>query len=116
MTAIATPQRHTNRRRHLLAVPSTAARIDSRFESRWSSLTIRLAVAADAARLRHLAHMDSARPLSGQALLAEQSGAVIAALSLSDGAVIADPFVPSADAVAMLRLRAGQLRESATAA
>lgn len=116
MTAIATSHRSANRRRHLLAVPAAAATTDARFQPRWSSLTIRLSVAADATQLRRLAYMDSARPLSGPALLAEQGGTVIAALSLSDGAVVADPFVPSADAVAMLRLRATQLRESATAA
>jgi hypothetical protein len=34
---------------------------------------------------------------------------VVAALSLRDGAVIADPFVPTADIVALQRLRARQL-------
>jgi hypothetical protein len=60
--------------------------------------------------------MDSARSLSGQTLLAEQGGSVVAALSLADGAVIADPFVASADAVEMLRVRAAQLSRSAATA
>jgi len=117
MSAIATNHRLSNRRHQLLAVPAAApVRTESRPESRWSPLVIRLAVAADETQLRRLAHMDSSRPLSGQALLAEQGGSVIAALSLDDAA-IADPFVASADALAMLRVRAAQLnRSSATAA
>jgi hypothetical protein len=103
-------------RRHLQPLPSEPATPGSALERRWSPLVIRLAVAADAGSLRRLAHMDSARPLSGQALLAEQDGSVIAALSLRDGAAIADPFVASAEAVAMLRLRAMQLRDSSAAA
>jgi hypothetical protein len=118
MTAIATHRRRSNLRRHLLVVPAApATHTEARPEPRWSALVIRLAVAADEAKLRRLAHLDSARPLSGQALIAEQGGSVVAALSLDDGAVIADPFVASADAAAMLRVRAAQLSNStATAA
>lgn len=119
MTAIATTHHRRHRGRRLLVVPGPAgARVSTaQREPRWAPLVIRLAVAADDAKLRRLAHLDSARPLSGQALLAEQSGSLVAALSLDDGAAIADPFVPSADAVTMLCVRAAQLRESvATAA
>ncbi len=118
MTAIATNHRLSNRSRHLLVVPAASpVSATPRLQPRWSPLVIRLAVASDETELRRLAHMDSARPLSGQTLLAEQGGSVIAALSLDDGAAIADPFVASADAVAMLRVRAEQLnRGSATAA
>jgi hypothetical protein len=117
MTAIATTHRRGTRRAHLLAVPAAKqVPTESHSEPRWSALVIRLAVTADEAQLRRLAHMDSARSLSGQALLAEQGGSVIAALSLGDGRAIADPFRPSADAVAMLRVRAAQLSRSAAAA
>ena len=117
MSAIARTHSRTDHRRHLLMVPPAGFRSATRHpESRWAPLVIRLAVAADAASLRRLAHMDSARPLSGQALLAEQAGSVIAALSLDDGAVIADPFLPSADAVALLRLRATQFAATRVAA
>lgn len=118
MTAIATTHHRHNRGRHLLVVPAPAAgRVrNAQPEPRWAPLVIRLAVAADDAELRRLAHLDSARPLSGQALLAEQSGSLIAALSLDDGAAIADPFVPSAYAVTLLCVRAAQLRESAATA
>jgi hypothetical protein len=118
MSAIATNHRRGNLRRHLLVVPTASATHTApRPDPRWSALVIRLAVAADETQLRRLAHLDSARPLSGQSLLAEQGGSVVAALSLDDGAVIADPFVASADAAAMLRVRAAQLSKStATAA
>jgi hypothetical protein len=78
---------------------------------------IRLAVAADEEPLRQLAQLDSARPLHGQKLVAEQSGAIVAAVSLTDEGAIADPFTPTADAIALLRLRARQLQSGeATAA
>jgi hypothetical protein len=113
MSAIATNHRPSNRRRHLLAVPATATvRADPRPAPRWSAVTIRLSVDADGPRLRRLAHMDSARPLSGQTLLAEQGGAAVAALSLADGRAIADPFVATADVQALLALRAEQLRSA----
>jgi hypothetical protein len=113
MSAIATRNRRRNGR-HLLVVPPAATQTASPAEpAHWSALVIRLAVSADETRLRRLAHMDSARPLSGRTLLAEQGGSVIAALSLDDGVAIADPFVTSADAVAMLRVRAAQLSKRA---
>jgi hypothetical protein len=116
MTAIATHHRR-NHRRHLLVVPTTpAAHAEARPAPRWSALVIRLAVAADETKLRRLAALDSARPLSGQALIAEQGGSAIAALSLDDGAAVADPFIASADAVAMLRVRATQLSAGAATA
>lgn len=114
MTAIATINRRRSRRNHLLVVPATVGtRTEPRPEPHWSALVIRLAVRADEKELRRLAHMDSARPLSGQTLLAEQGGSVVAAVSLDDGTAIADPFVASADAVAMLRVRAAQLSKRA---
>jgi len=114
MSAIASNQSRSLRS-HLQAVPATRIQTAAP-QPRWSALMIRLAVAADAQQLRHLAQMDSARPLSGQTLLAEQGGSIIAALSLADGSAIADPFVASADAVAMLRVRAAQLNSDSAAA
>ena len=112
MSAIATNRQRNAR--HLLVVPPTARQTAPRPQpGRWAALVIRLAVQADETKLRRLAHMDSARPLSGRTLLAEQGGSVIAALSLDDGSAIADPFVASADAVAMLRVRAAQLSRRA---
>lgn len=82
----------------------------------WSPVVIRLAVAADEEALRHLAQLDSARPLAGQKLLAEHAGSLVAAVSLADGTAIADPFRTTADAVQLLRLRAQQLGRSTAAA
>lgn len=76
---------------------------------RWSPVVIRMAVNDDEVALRRLAHLDSARPLSGQALLAEHGGSVVAAVSMADGSAIADPFRTTADTVELLRLRAAQL-------
>ena len=65
---------------------------------------VRPARPVDAADLRRLAALDSARPLTGDVLLAEQSGGdVAAAISLDTGAVIADPFQPTAHLVELLR-------------
>lgn len=116
MPALAAHRRSNRHRQPTVARPTPSPRRQARLAARWSALIIRMAVNADEKPLRRLAHLDSSRPLSGRALLAEQDGALIAALSLEDGAVIADPFRPSADAVTMLRVRAAQLRRSAAAA
>jgi hypothetical protein len=72
-------------------------------------LTVRLACAADWPRLRDVAELDSAPLPSAPLLVGERDGRPVAAVSLSDGAVIADPFVATADVVALLQLRARQL-------
>jgi hypothetical protein len=72
-------------------------------------LTIRLATPEDAASLRQLAALDSARPLTGRVLLAELDGAPLAAVALENGSVTADPFRHSHDAVRLLMLRRYQL-------
>jgi hypothetical protein len=69
----------------------------------------------DDAAVRRLARLDSARPLREPVLLAEDGGRPVAALSLADGRVVADPFRRTRDAVAMLRLRAAQLEAAARA-
>ena len=75
-----------------------------------TSLTIRPATPADASALADLARLDCARPLVGDVLVAEAAGRPVAALALDSGRAVADPFHPSAEAVAVLRVRAGQLR------
>jgi hypothetical protein len=72
-------------------------------------VTIRVAAPDDAEALRRLAELDSARPLTGHLLLAEQRGEPVAAISLGTGSVVADPFRRSADAAHLLRLRRYQL-------
>ena len=76
------------------------------------SLTIRLARPVDDWAITRLAAFDSAKPLPGDVLLAEADGIPVAAVSVDTGAKLADPFVLSGEAVAVLRMRAAQLRAS----
>jgi hypothetical protein len=75
-----------------------------------NAITIRTATDADDEALRRLAILDTRRPLAGRILVAEEDGAVTAALSLDERRTIADPFEPSAAAVELLRARARALR------
>ena len=69
-------------------------------------ITIRPAYADDYRALIRLAALDSAdAPPAHPLLLAEVDGQLRVALSLRDGAVIADPYFPSAAIVALLRRR-----------
>ena len=73
-------------------------------------ITVRSAVASDLSELARLAALDSATPPRGPALIAEADSRLIAALPLGSGRPIADPFEPTAEIVALLRLRAEQVR------
>lgn len=64
----------------------------------------------DELTLRRLAALDSTRPIRGRAIVAEVDGRTIAAIGVDDQRVVADPFEHTADAVELLRLRAGRLR------
>ena len=75
-------------------------------------VTVRHATGADGRDLARLAALDSARPIDGAALIAESDARIIAALPLGSGRPIADPFEPSAELLALLELRARQLRET----
>jgi len=73
-------------------------------------VVIRPAREADEPLLRELAELDSAEPLRGAVLVAVVDGRPWAAHAIDDDRGIADPFVPSAEAAGLLRLRARQLR------
>ena len=73
-------------------------------------LRIRAATDADMPALVRLARLDSSRPPAGTIIVAEEGGGITAALAAEDGATIADPFRATAPVVAMLRLRAEQLK------
>jgi hypothetical protein len=73
-------------------------------------IALRLAGADEADELKRLAGVDSARPLLGDSIVALVDGRLVAAMSLADGRLIANPFVPTADAAALLRTRATQVR------
>jgi hypothetical protein len=71
------------------------------------TVTIRMAVSADAAALSRLAQLDSARPpASTRILVAEVGGELRAALPLDGPPAIADPFQRTASLVTMLVERA----------
>ncbi|HWV88126.1 MAG TPA: hypothetical protein VNZ62_21955 [Capillimicrobium sp.] len=75
-----------------------------------TDVTIRYAFPADADAVAALAAVDSQAPPEGELLVAEVGGELWAAVSLTTGQAIADPFRPSADVVALLQARARQLR------
>jgi hypothetical protein len=71
-------------------------------------LVLRPATSADSHDLERLAALDSARPLSGDVLVAAAGGELRAALSVDSGRAVADPFWPSAELVDLLRAAAGE--------
>jgi hypothetical protein len=72
-------------------------------------IALRLAGPDEADELADLAGLDSQRPLTGAILVAVVDGRLVAAISLSDGRVLADPLVPTSEARALLQARAAQL-------
>jgi len=74
------------------------------------AITIRPARDVDAWAITRLAALDSAKPLTGDLLLAEADGIPVAAVEILTGDAVADPFIASAEAVTVLRVRAAQLR------
>ena len=78
-----------------------------------SRVTVRMADDRDAVALARLAALDSAAPPVGPTLLAEIDGEVAAALPLTRGAAVADPFRRTSAAIELLELRAAQIRAHA---
>ena len=74
-----------------------------------SPLAIRRSAPGDGDRIRLLARLDDRRAPAGPCLVAEIEGEMVAALSLVTGAAVSDPFRGTADALALLQLRAAQL-------
>jgi len=75
-----------------------------------TDVTIRYAFPEDADAVATLAVVDSQATPEGELLVAEVGGELWAAVSLTTGQAIADPFRPTADVVALLQARARQLR------
>src|SRR6266540_6688638 len=61
-----------------------------------ASYKTRMAVAEDAPNLRRLAALDSQSPPGGPVLIGEIDGVPAAAISLTSGRAVADPFRPTA--------------------
>jgi hypothetical protein len=71
-----------------------------------SSIAIRAATqAGDEDIVRRLAALDSAGTPETPVVVALVDGRPVAAASLVDGSVVADPFVPTADVVELLQAR-----------
>jgi hypothetical protein len=85
-----------------MSTPPTSPRIEG--------VVLRTARADDDVDLIRLAELDGALPLAAPALIAEENGAIVAALCLSTGRAVADPFVPSLHVVERLRQHAARRR------
>jgi hypothetical protein len=70
---------------------------------------IRAATDQDVRALLRLASLDSQRPLGGHILIGEIDGVPAAAISLSDGRVVSDPFLHTALLTQSLRMRAAAI-------
>ena len=74
-----------------------------------SVIAFRSATADDDRVLRDLSELDSSSPVQRPAVLAIVDGDAVAAVSLSDGRIVADPFTRTEDVVTMLRARVAAL-------
>jgi hypothetical protein len=73
-------------------------------------ITIRHSTSRDRVRVEELAELDGRPAPEGDALVAEVDGKLWAAVGVDDGAAVADPFLPTADVVWLLQVRAEQER------
>lgn len=69
----------------------------------FDSVTIRLATGEDHDGIAHVAERDSRPAPPSPQLVAERNGVIEAVRSLRTGAVVADPFRPTARLVKLLR-------------
>jgi hypothetical protein len=75
-----------------------------------TEIALRLATSRDDADLARLAELSERPTTPGAWVIAEIDGAVRAAVPLSGGEPLGDPFRPTAELLALLSLRARQLR------
>ncbi len=106
INALVAEQHVADLRRAAQRRPATRSGTIDRYAPR---VELRLADAGDAHVVARLAELDSARELEGPVLLALLDGDAVAGMSLREGRVVANPFVPANQAVALLRLRAEHL-------
>ena len=81
-----------------------------------TSISLRIARTEDRPAVTRVAQRDSALLPAEPLLLAVAPGGVRAAISLSDGKIVADPFVHTAELVDLLRARARQLARTTPSA
>jgi hypothetical protein len=82
-------------------------------ENRTSTIALRPVASHEDRVLRRLSELDSARTLERPAVLAVVDGEPVAAISLSDGQIVADPFTRTEDVVELLRHRVTAIRKAA---
>jgi hypothetical protein len=75
-------------------------------------VTMRLAVEADATRLAQIAGVARKGLPRAPLLIGEIGGRPVAAVSLSDGAIVSERLDAAREVVALLRFRASQLRRA----
>jgi hypothetical protein len=85
------------------------------FDDEESRLVVRAFRERDIDAVRLLAALEGGHLPTGPVLVAEVDDEVVAALPLDGGRPLADPFRPTAHVVALLELRARQLRDGAVA-
>jgi hypothetical protein len=73
-------------------------------------ITIRAAAAQDSAAIDRLGLLDGHRLPSGNRLVAEAGGQILAAADIASGTTIADPFKPTGGLARLVAMRAEQLR------
>jgi hypothetical protein len=76
-----------------------------------ASVELRVARVDETPDVRRLAQLDDAPELEGPAMLAVVGGEAVAAMSLSDLRIVANPFVRTQHAVKLLRLRGAHLSD-----
>jgi hypothetical protein len=79
-------------------------------------ITIRHSTGMDRVAVEGLAELDGRPAPVGETLLAEVDGKLWAAVGVDDGAAVADPFLPTADVLWLLQIRAEQERAARAAA
>jgi hypothetical protein len=79
-----------------------------------SVIAFRTATSEDDSLLRDLSALDSHPPLQRPAVIAVVDGSAVAALSLRDGQIVADPFTRTEDVVGLLRARVAALAAERT--
>lgn len=111
MMALARSRMDDLRRSAGHCIPKQRLRQPQRVDATENAVTLRLAVAIqDDQAIGRLAALDDSRIPAAPVLLALVDGMPLAALSLTDGRLIADPFHRTAHLVDLLRARARQLK------
>ena len=82
---------------------STSSRVGG-----YDTVAVRMARPGDEAAIRRIAALDDRKAPNGRVLVAEVDGELIAALGVSDGRAVADPFRWTSDVMALLEMRASQ--------